>query len=158
MILVFLKKKDYIQINYYGIVEGFYGVPWNYEIRADMLKFCGEYKFNAYIYAPKDDQYHRSKWREPYQEEKITELKNLTDIDNENNVSFIFAISPGLDLNYEGEKGEEDYNSMINKIDAMYKIGIKDFAIFFDDLDKEQSGKSQAKFLNKIQKDLEKNM
>ena len=156
LIFVFLKEKEPILINYYGIVEGFYGVPWNYEIRADMLKFCGEYKFNAYIYAPKDDQYHRSKWREPYPEEKITELKNLTDIANENNVSFIFAISPGLDLNYEGEKGEEDYNSMINKIDAMYKIGIKDFAIFFDDLDKEQSGKSQAKFLNKIQKALEK--
>ena len=155
-IFVFSKKKEYIPINYYGIVEGFYGVPWNYEIRADMLKFCAEYKFNAYIYAPKDDEYHRNKWREPYPEEKITELENLTQIANKNNIRFIFAISPGLDLNYEGEKGEEDYNFMINKIDIMYKIGIKDFAIFFDDLKKEQSGKNQAEFLNKIQKALEK--
>ena len=48
-----------------GIVEGFYGTPWNFDIRADLLNFCGEYNLNAYIYAPKDDPYHRDKWREP---------------------------------------------------------------------------------------------
>ena len=124
-----------------GIVEGFYGNPWNFDIRADLLNFCGEYNLNSYIYAPKDDPYHRSKWREPYPEEKIVELKNLADIATKNNVHFIFAISPGLDLNYEGEKGEEDFQSMLNKIDSMHNIGIKDFAIFFDDLSGEQSGK-----------------
>ena len=72
-----------------GIVEGFYGTPWNFDIRADLLKFCGEYNLNAYIYAPKDDPYHRSKWREPYPEEKIIELKNLVNIAIENNVHFI---------------------------------------------------------------------
>ena len=138
-----------------GIVEGFYGTPWNYEIRADLLNFFGEYNLNAYIYAPKDDPYHRDKWREPYPEEKILELKNLADIATKNNVHFIFAISPGLDLNYEGEKGEQDFQSMLIKIDSMYNIGIKDFAIFFDDLSGDQSGKNHANFLNRIQQALE---
>ena len=138
-----------------GIVEGFYGIPWNYNIRADLLNFCREYNLNSYIYAPKDDPYHRSKWREPYPEEKIIELKNLSDFSIKNNVHFIFAISPGLDLNYEGEKGEHDFQSMLTKIDAMYNIGIKYFAIFFDDLVEEQSGKNQANFLNRIQQVLE---
>ena len=53
-----------------GIVEGFYGKPWNFDIRVDMLKFCGEYNLNSYIYAPKDDPYHRDKWREPYPDDK----------------------------------------------------------------------------------------
>ena len=139
-----------------GIVEGFYGTPWNFDIRADLLKFCGEYNLNAYIYAPKDDPYHRSKWREPYPEEKIIELKNLVNIAIENNVHFIFAVSPGLDLNYEGEKGEEDFQSMLYKLDSMYNIGIRDFAIFFDDLVGEQSGKNQANFLNRLQTSLNK--
>ena len=134
-----------------GIVEGFYGVPWNYEIRADLLRFCGEYNLNSYIYAPKDDPYHRNKWRESYPDDKIKELNNLAKIANQNKVHFIFAVSPGLDLNYEGEKGEQDLQSMINKLDSMYKIGIKYFAIFFDDLDGIQSGKKQANFLNKLQ-------
>ena len=137
-----------------GIVEGFYGKPWNYNIRVDMIKFCGEYKLNSYIYAPKDDPYHRDKWREPYPDDKITELKNLVDIAIKNNVHFIFAVSPGLNLNYEGEKGEEDFQYMLNKLDSMYNIGIRDFAIFFDDLIEEQSGSNQANFLNKLQNSL----
>ena len=139
-----------------GIVEGFYGKPWNYNIRVDMIKFCGEYKLNSYIYAPKYDQYHREKWREPYPDDKKIELKNLVDIAIKNNVHFIFAVSPGLNLNYEGEKGEEDFQYMLNKLDSMYNIGIRDFAIFFDDLNKEQNGTIQANFLNKIQTSLDK--
>ena len=139
-----------------GIVEGFYGTPWNFDIRADLLKFCGEYNLNSYIYAPKDDPYHRDKWREPYPDDKIKELKNLVDIALQNNVHFIFAVSPGLDLHYEGEKGEEDFQFMLNKLDSMYNIGIRDFAIFFDDLSGEQSGSNQANFLNKLQNSLDK--
>ena len=139
-----------------GIVEGFYGTPWNFDIRADLLKFCGEYNLNSYIYAPKDDPYHRDKWREPYPDEKIKELKNLVYIALQNNVHFIFAVSPGLDLHYEGEKGEEDFQFMLNKLDSMYNIGIRDFAIFFDDLSGEQSGSNQAYFLNKLQNSLDK--
>ena len=103
-IFVFSKKKEYIPINYYGIVEGFYGVPWNYEIRADMLKFCAEYKFNAYIYAPKDDSYHRDKQRVPYPNNKLDEPKMLIYLCNENKVKFILVVSPGLDLNFKGEE------------------------------------------------------
>ena len=73
-------------------------------------------------------------------------MKNLVDIDIENNVHFIFAVSPGLDLNYEGEKGEEDFQYMLNKLDSIYNIGVKDLVIFFDDLTGEQSGTNQANF------------
>jgi hyaluronoglucosaminidase len=138
-----------------GIVEGFYGEPWNYEIRADLIRFCGEYNLNAYIYAPKDDPYHRDKWREPYPEDKLLELKNLAEVSTQNNVHFIFAVSPGLDRNYEGEKGEQDFQSMVYKLDAMYNVGIRDFAIFFDDLSGTQSGTNHANFLNKLQNALD---
>ena len=40
-----------------GIVEGFYGTPWTYEDRADLINFCGQQNLNAYIYAPKDDPF-----------------------------------------------------------------------------------------------------
>ena len=79
-----------------GIVEGFYGTPWTFEDRADLIKFSGKHKLNAYIYAPKDDPYHRNKWREPYPEDKIKDLKDLISIGEKNKVRFIFAVSPGL--------------------------------------------------------------
>ena len=142
-----------------GVVEGFYGTPWTFEERADILKFCRENNLNSYIYAPKDDPYHREKWRTPYPPEKLAEMQRLVDVARENNVRFIFAVSPGLDLNYGGSKGDEDFRAMIRKLDAMYKIGVRDFAIFFDDLKDDQgrhheNGKNQAEFLNRVQKNL----
>ena len=80
-----------------GIVEGFYGRAWTFDERADIMNFCRQHNLNAYIYAPKDDPYHREKWRTPYPTEKLDELKKLVEISKQNGVKFIFAISPGLD-------------------------------------------------------------
>ena len=142
-----------------GVVEGFYGTPWTFDDRADIINFCRQNNLNSYIYAPKDDPYHREKWRKPYPAEKLAEMKNLVAFAKKNNVRFIFAVSPGLDLNYKGDKGEEDFRLLIKKLDAMYQIGVRDFAIFFDDLKDDkgrhhEDGKLQAEFLNRVQKNL----
>ena len=142
-----------------GVVEGFYGTPWTFEDRADIIDFCRKSNLNAYIYAPKDDPYHRDKWRMPYPADKFDELSRLVAIAKKNNVRFIFAISPGLDLKYKGDEGERDFNTMIRKLEAMYQIGVRDFAIFFDDLKDDkgrhhEDGKAQAEFLNRVQKTL----
>jgi len=142
-----------------GVVEGFYGTPWTFDDRADIIDFCRQNNLNAYVYAPKDDPYHRDKWRKPYPADKLAELEKLVAIAKENNVRFIFAVSPGLDLKYSGSKGNEDFNALIRKLDTMYNIGVRDFAIFFDDLKDEngnhhENGKQQAKFLNRVQKNL----
>lgn len=142
-----------------GVIEGFYGTPWTFEDRADIINFCRQNNLNAYIYAPKDDLYHRDKWRVPYPTEKLAELKKLVDISKQNGVRFIFAVSPGLDLNYKGKKGEADFNSLMKKLEAMYNIGVRDFAVFFDDLkdnngNHHENGKDHAKFLNRVQAEL----
>lgn len=142
-----------------GVVEGFYGTPWTFADRADIIDFCRQSNLNSYIYAPKDDPYHRNKWREPYPADKLAELKRLVAVANENDVRFIFAVSPGLDLNYKGDKGNEDFRKLIRKLDTMYQIGVRDFAIFFDDLKDDkgrhhENGKLQAEFLNRVQKNL----
>lgn len=129
-----------------GVVEGFYGTPWTQENRIDMLDFCGKQGFNAYIYAPKDDPYHRAKWREPYPKDKLSELAELIRKAKSDNVKFIFAISPGLDLHYD----EAEQNAMIAKLQSMYDLGVRDFAIFFDDIENKDGG-AQAQFLNIIQ-------
>ena len=129
-----------------GVIEGFYGTPWTQENRIDMLDFCSRQGFNAYIYAPKDDPYHRAKWREPYPQEKLEELAELIRKAKSDNVKFIFAISPGLDLHYD----EDEQNAMIAKLTVMYELGVHDFAIFFDDIE-DKDGGAQAQFLNVIQ-------
>ncbi|MBO5750979.1 MAG: beta-N-acetylglucosaminidase domain-containing protein [Kiritimatiellae bacterium] len=51
-----------------GVVEGFYGRPWGTDGRYDLIQFMGKYKMNCFIYGPKDDPYHLSRWKEPYPE------------------------------------------------------------------------------------------
>ena len=142
-----------------GVIEGFYGTPWTFQDRADIIDFCRRNNLDCYVYAPKDDPYHRERWRTPYPAGKLDELRNLVAVAKDNDVRFIFAVSPGLDLNYGGSKGDDDFNAMIRKLDAMYSIGVRDFAIFFDDLKDDkgnhhENGKAQAEFLNRVQKNL----
>lgn len=130
-----------------GVVEGFYGTPWTQAERLSMLQFCHDHKLNAYIYAPKDDAYHRAKWREMYPADKMADLQALIDESKKQQVKFIFAISPGLDIHFSGQEAEQDKQAMLGKLTAMYNMGVRDFAIFFDDI-KNKDGKGQAEFLN----------
>ena len=157
--IFFVGSAQAIPIPLRGVVEGFYGTPWTFEERADIIDFCRKNNLNSYIYAPKDDPYHRDKWRKPYPADKLEEMRGLVDFAKQNKIRFIFAVSPGLDLNYKGTKGDADFNAMLRKIDAMYQIGVRDFAIFFDDLKDDkgrhhEDGKAQATFLNRLQKNL----
>ena len=129
-----------------GVVEGFYGTPWTMESRIDIFEFCNKHGLNAYIYAPKDDPYHRAKWREPYPQDKLDELAILIAAAKVNNIKFIFAISPGLDLDYSSA---DELNTMIDKFQVMYNLGVRDFAVFFDDIDSKDGG-AQAEFLNRL--------
>jgi hyaluronoglucosaminidase len=57
---------DYPSVPQRGLVEGYYGNPYSEADRMGLLKMFGELKMNVYIYGPKDDAYHKSKWREEY--------------------------------------------------------------------------------------------
>ena len=85
----------------------------------------------------------------------MEEFKKTILISKKNKVKFIFAISPGIDINFVGEQADKDFNIIIQKIDSMYKIGCRNFAIFFDDI-KNKDGLNQAIFLNKVSRLLKK--
>ncbi|MGL4991228.1 MAG: beta-N-acetylglucosaminidase domain-containing protein [Sarcina sp.] len=132
-----------------GIVEGFYGTPWTNDDRIDQLKFYGDYKMNTYIYAPKDDPYHRDKWREPYPQSEMERMKGLIETAKQNKVDFVFGISPGIDIKFDGDDGEKDFQTLINKCESLYQMGVRSFAIYFDDIH-DKSGVKQANVLNRF--------
>ena len=49
-----------------GVIEGFYGPPWSHAERLDLIAFCGAHGLNTWVHAPKDDPFHRERWRDPY--------------------------------------------------------------------------------------------
>ncbi|MCR4402524.1 MAG: protein O-GlcNAcase [Firmicutes bacterium] len=114
-----------------GVVEGFYGKPWTHDERKDMLSFMPEIGMNAYIYAPKDDPYHRHRWRAPYPGDILVRLSELASHARKRGITFIFAVSPGLSLRYSEKR---DLDALVEKLKAMHDAGVRAFALFFDDI------------------------
>lgn len=143
-----IEIKDYPSIRYRGVVEGFYGTPWSHEARLRQLKFYGENKMNTYIYGPKDDPYHSSpNWRLPYPEKEAGQLQELVKVAKENEVDFVWAIHPGQDIKWN----QEDRDLLLAKFNKMYDLGVRSFAVFFDDISGEGTNPmKQAELLNYI--------
>lgn len=127
-----------------GIVEGFYGKPWSHDDRLAMLRFEGAHAMNVYYYAPKDDPYHRARWRDPYPPAQLKRLGELADTARENFVDFCFAISPGLSMVYSRDA---DFSDLTRKLEAVGKLGVNCFALFLDDVPQElQDPQDKARF------------
>lgn len=146
--LPLIEVTDYPDIPYRGVVEGFYGTPWSQEDRMRQLDFYGRNKMNVYLYGPKDDPYHSTpNWRKPYPPEEATQLRLLVDKARENNVIFYWAVHPGQDIRWN----EEDRLLLLQKFESMYQLGVRGFAIFFDDISGEGTkANKQAELLNYV--------
>nr|WP_254901191.1 beta-N-acetylglucosaminidase domain-containing protein [Tuberibacillus sp. Marseille-P3662] len=123
--------RDWPEMPIRGSIEGFYGAPWSHEDRLSQIAFYSENKMNTYIYAPKDDPYHRDKWREPYPEDKLGQLEELVQKAKDNHVNFTFALSPGNTVCYSGD---QDFKLLMDKMQAVWDLGVRSYAIFLDDI------------------------
>ena len=123
---------DHPAMRHRGSIEGFYGSPWTTEERLDQLAFYGELKLNTYIYAPKDDPYHRAQWRDPYPADRVAGLRQLVETATANHVRVTFAVSPGVSICYSDPA---DVAALTAKLDAVRALGVRSFSIALDDID-----------------------
>ena len=114
----------------------------------DSKKDYGKNKMNTYIYGPKDDPYHSApNWRLPYPDKEAAQLQELVAVANENEVDFVWAIHPGQDIKWN----QEDRDLLLAKFEKMYQLGVRSFAVFFDDISGEGTNpQKQAELLNYI--------
>jgi len=114
-----------------GIVEGFYGKPWTWEQRKDIIKFMGKHGYNLYIYAPKADQLHRDNWRQMYDSVFEHHFQQLIDVGKSAGVDVSMAISPGLSLVHSKDK---DLRILKEKYLSFTALGIRTISLFLDDI------------------------
>lgn len=149
--LPMMEINDWPELPYRGVVEGFYGTPWSHEVRLSLIDFYGANKMNNYLYGPKDDPYHSSPyWRQPYPDDQAKNIRELVEACKRNHVKFYWAIHPGKDIRWN----KEDYDSLLNKFNMMYNLGVRSFAIFFDDIEGEGTNPhKQTELLNNLTRD-----
>jgi hyaluronoglucosaminidase len=136
--------RDWPTLAHRGVVEGFYGAPWSQHDRLAQLDFYGAHKLDTYVYAPKNDPYSRDRWREPYPSGTLRQLQALAERAHAQHVRFVYAVSPGQDLCYSSDS---DFAALTRKDQALYDVGVRDFAIFFDDISQSLGcAQDQARF------------
>ncbi len=139
---------DYPDVLERGVVEGFYGNNWSQTDRIRQFQFYGANKMNTYIYGPKDDPYHLARWREAYPTETAKKMEALVEEAKRNKVKFVWAIHPGNDIQWN----KTDSTNVVKKLEMMYKLGVRAFAVFFDDVwgGEGTRGIKQAELLNYV--------
>ena len=118
-----------------GVVEGFYGEPWSPTDRLAWFDRGGAIGLDHYVYAPKDDPWHRDAWREPYPADRLEDLARLNAAAAERGVRFVYAISPGLSMRF-GEDAEHE--ALAAKCRQLLDAGIRSFALLLGDRPREE--------------------
>ncbi|MEM1918218.1 MAG: beta-N-acetylglucosaminidase domain-containing protein, partial [Sulfolobales archaeon] len=141
-----------------GVVEGFYGPYWDWVERINIMEYLSRIGFNAYIYAPKWDPRHRDWWRIPYEPVFADRLSMLLDSASRYGIRVVFALSPGLDIDYSSE---HDVRLLVKKLSWVMELGVEDLAVFLDDIPPVLRGKgfktlaeAQASLVNKLFREL----
>src|SRR5690606_40202652 len=88
--------------------------------RLALMDFLAGHGYNLYVYAPKDDPYHRERWREPYPPSQLNELRELAARARSVGVAFCFAVSPGLSLRYADDT---ELNRLWAKLEPLVQAG-----------------------------------
>lgn len=157
---------DYADLKERGIIEGFYGLPYSLDVRKDLMRYMMRFKMNTYVYGPKCDDYHSNHWQDPYptsitaQQEAWgymtqSKMQELCDVAHQTKVNFVWAIHPGNAL----MNSTSVVTDIMNKFTNMYKLGVRQFAVFCDDVSipSDDAGmNTTAERIGAIQKAIEK--
>jgi hyaluronoglucosaminidase len=114
-----------------GTIEGFYGNPWPWELRAETVALLAPHGYRFYLYAPKGDAFLRRRWQEPHPEPFAENLAAFAAGCREHGVRFGIGLSP-----YEIYRDFNDScrEALRRKLDFFDRIGVEDLAILFDDM------------------------
>jgi hyaluronoglucosaminidase len=127
-----------------GIVEGFYGPPFDPIDRLWIIEQMATWGMNLYVYAPKDDPLGRSDWRTPYPEHELDHFRALVELGDRVGVSVGFALSPGISIEYASR---DDQSRLREKLATFADLGSRFLCLALDDVPSQlQHARDSAQF------------
>jgi hyaluronoglucosaminidase len=131
-----------------GVIEGFYGPPWSHEERLDLIAFCGRHGLNTWVHAPKDDPFHRGRWRDPYPDDELERFGELASQAGRHGVELVWAIAPGLSIRADDES---ELEALEAKRDQLRSAGVRTVQLLWDDIEPDAvTPEEQAELSNRF--------
>lgn len=127
----------------YGYIEGYYGRELTWLQRFALLTHIRFQSMNTYIYAPKEDPFHRVQWHRPYPPSRQKIMRQLVNHGKRIGINVILSIAPGLSYNY---LSEDDYKLLLKKISSFIKCEVNTVALLMDDIPKELPASCRRSF------------
>lgn len=125
--------QDYADTKTRGFIEGYYGIPWSNEDRMSLMKFGGDFKMTSYIFAPKDDPYHKNLWRELYPADQLDAIKEMVKVGKASKCRFVWTAHPFMG-GFNANQADEEIQSLLKKFDQLYDVGVRQFGVLGDDV------------------------
>jgi hypothetical protein len=113
-----------------GVIEGYYGKPWTGAARRDVIAFLGTHHMDTFVYSPKNDEYHRARWRDPYPADQLDDLRATALVARKAKVRFVYGLTPALDVCYSCVS---DRHALRRKLSQLLSAHVRRFALLFDD-------------------------
>ena len=116
-----------------GVVEGYYGQPWNKDDRLAMLEEIADLKMNTFVYAPKADGWINAAWMQPYPNDELLYIRQVVERAQSQRIRVCWELHIGWALSFSSEK---DLDTMFAKFDSIGSQGVDCFVLAFDDVNK----------------------
>lgn len=114
-----------------GTIEGFFGRPYGWAERTELMRFLAPHGYGFYLYAPKADPYLRRRWRELHPADEMAELTAFGAACRRARVSFGVGLSP-FELHFGFTADAR--SALADKLAALDAAGCEWLAILFDDM------------------------
>jgi hyaluronoglucosaminidase len=148
---------------HFGYIEGFYGKMLSWDERLALCDCLERLSLNTYLYAPKEDTWHRKEWKIPYPPHWIDTFRRFIQHAEKKNIDVVPALSPGLSFDYTSSA---DYHTLLKKMSVFTDIGARTVALLMDDIPDSlpvksaksfsSLGQAHGKLLSRLQNDLRK--
>ncbi len=114
-----------------GVVEGFFGRPWDWPARLSGADFLSDWGYGFYIYAPKADPFLRRRWREPMPVQTMQHLSELNSRCRDRGISLGIGLTP-YEIYLDYDSGTEA--ALRSKILQLNEVRAEMLCILFDDM------------------------
>jgi hypothetical protein len=114
-----------------GYIEGYYGRLLTFEERLGIARKLRAVGAGHYLYAPKEDLYHRRMWRKPYPAAWKAAFRDFVAQSQKLGVTVVPGIAPGLSYDY---RKPGDFRALTRKLFSLTDLGCREAALLMDDI------------------------